>query len=147
MARVEREDARAFAGALGVKHQWHESHEIENREYVANDASRCYHCKTELFRISRDIVSHALIEGCGCRWLACGYNDSDKILYLQGVVGVAGDMFAASFVDAGLVTADQLQALPALLGLTGVHVHVSRPLRASSARDHADHPHRCDVDR
>lgn len=63
---------------------------------------------------------------------------TDRILYLESVAGVAGDMFAASFVDAGLVTAEQLQALPAALGLTGVHVQVSHPLRATMRTTHID---------
>lgn len=63
---------------------------------------------------------------------------TDRILYLESVAGVAGDMFAASFIDAGLVTAEQLQALPAALGLTGVRVQVSRPLRATMRTTHID---------
>lgn len=63
---------------------------------------------------------------------------TDRILYLESVAGVAGDMFAASFVDAGLVTAEQLQALPAALGLTGVNVEVSHPLRATMQTTHID---------
>lgn len=78
MARVERDDARAFARALGVEHQWQESHELDNPDYVANDANRCYHCKTELFRISRAIASGRLAERGGFRWLTYGYNDSDR---------------------------------------------------------------------
>lgn len=78
MARVEREDARAFASAIGVDHQWHESREFDNPEYVVNDGNRCYHCKTELFRITREIAASGLTEGSGYRWLAYGYNDSDR---------------------------------------------------------------------
>jgi len=63
---------------------------------------------------------------------------TDRILYLENVAGVAGDMFAASFVDAGLVTPEQLQALPAALGLDGVTVEVSHPLRASVRTTHID---------
>ena len=33
-----------------------------------------------------------------------------RILFLESVSGVAGDMFAAAFVDAGLVTAAELAA-------------------------------------
>lgn len=63
---------------------------------------------------------------------------ADNILFLESVAGVAGDMFAASFVDAGLVTAEQLQALPVALGLAGVHVEVSHPLRATMRTTHID---------
>lgn len=78
MAGVEREDARAFTAALGVEHEWRESHELENPAYVVNDGSRCYHCKTELFRISREIAVQGLSGDRGFRWLAYGYNDTDR---------------------------------------------------------------------
>jgi hypothetical protein len=59
-----------------------------------------------------------------------------KILFLESVAGVAGDMFAASFVDAGLVTKDELAALPALLGLQGVLVEVDHPIKATMKTTH-----------
>ena len=42
-----------------------------------------------------------------------------RILFLESVAGVAGDMFAAAFVDAGLVPMAELAAIPAKLGLAG----------------------------
>ena len=45
----DRAQAESFARHVGL---WHESiatHEFENPRYVANNADRCYHCKTELF--------------------------------------------------------------------------------------------------
>jgi pyridinium-3,5-bisthiocarboxylic acid mononucleotide nickel chelatase len=53
-----------------------------------------------------------------------------KAIYLESVSGVAGDMFAASFVNAGVVTAEELAALPALLGMKGVGVTVETVRRA-----------------
>src|SRR5579871_4276542 len=73
MARVERDDAARFARALGVEHRWEDSQEVSNPAYAANDGSRCYYCKTELFRIGRE---HARVDGY--RWLAYGYNASDQ---------------------------------------------------------------------
>lgn len=63
---------------------------------------------------------------------------TDSILYLESVAGIAGDMFAASFVDAGLVAADDLRALPAVLGLTGVQVGITHPLRATMRTTHIE---------
>lgn len=102
MAGVEREDAQAFTGALGVEHQWQESHELENPAYVANDASRCYHCKTELFRISRDLASRRLTEGRGFRWLAYGYNDSDRGDVRPGHRAALENDVLAPLAEAGL---------------------------------------------
>ena len=47
-----------------------------------------------------------------------------RILFLESVSGVAGDMFAAAFVDAGLVTAAELAAVPARLGWPAVRVEI-----------------------
>lgn len=59
-----------------------------------------------------------------------------KAVFLESVAGVAGDMFVASFLDAGVVTASELEALPALVGLAGVEIVVSRVWRASLAATH-----------
>lgn len=59
-----------------------------------------------------------------------------KALFLESVAGVAGDMFAAAFVDAGLVSAAELQGLAGQLGLDGVTVEVTSVTRASVKATH-----------
>jgi uncharacterized protein len=73
LAQVEKEDAAAFARLAGVEHCWEESEELANPDYVRNDGARCYHCKTELFRLSR-----SLAERRGFAHIAYGYNASDR---------------------------------------------------------------------
>ncbi len=73
LAQVEREDAASFAGAMGVEHRWEESAELSNPDYLRNDLSRCYHCKSELFRLS-----HSLAARLGFGAIAYGYNASDR---------------------------------------------------------------------
>jgi len=68
----DKEDAVAFSGVLGVKHIWEESQEMSRPEYLRNDRERCYHCKTELFRIAGKVA-----EDADLRWLLYGYNASD----------------------------------------------------------------------
>lgn len=102
MAGVEREDARTFADALGIEHRWQESHELDNPAYVANDASRCYHCKTELFRISRELAAQGLAEGHGFRWLAYGYNDTDRGDVRPGHRAALENDVLAPLAEAGL---------------------------------------------
>jgi hypothetical protein len=60
------------------------------------------------------------------------------VLFLDSVAGIAGDMFAASFVDAGLVTREELAALPGLLGLPGVEIVVTRVIKATMQATHID---------
>ncbi|HEX3102256.1 MAG TPA: LarC family nickel insertion protein [Pyrinomonadaceae bacterium] len=59
-----------------------------------------------------------------------------KVLFLESVAGVAGDMFAASFVDAGLVTADELTKLVQQLGLDGVTIEIESVIRATVKATH-----------
>ena len=68
----DKEDAIAFSGLLEVEHIWEESQEMARPEYSRNDRERCYHCKTELFRIAGKVAENA-----GLRWLLYGYNASD----------------------------------------------------------------------
>src|SRR5579862_6289612 len=42
-------DAEEFARACGFRHEYIETREFDNPDYVKNDASRCFHCKDELF--------------------------------------------------------------------------------------------------
>ncbi|HEY4949936.1 MAG TPA: ATP-dependent sacrificial sulfur transferase LarE [Candidatus Acidoferrales bacterium] len=48
-SRHDREQTDAFIAATGLRHEFIETHELENPLYVANNADRCYHCKDELF--------------------------------------------------------------------------------------------------
>lgn len=59
-----------------------------------------------------------------------------KALFLESVAGIAGDMFAASFVDADLVSLAELQALPSLLNLEGVEIEASNPIKATMKTTH-----------
>src|SRR4051812_18297707 len=41
--------AEDFASECGFRHEYIETHEFENPDYVKNDKNRCFHCKDELF--------------------------------------------------------------------------------------------------
>lgn len=61
-----------------------------------------------------------------------------KTLFLESVAGVAGDMFTAAFVDAGLLDAGRATEVPRLLGLDGVEVEVRKVHRAELAATHVN---------
>jgi len=69
----DREDAVAFTRGMDVRHIWEESGEVHDPAYIRNDRDRCYHCKTELFRIAEEVAREE-----GVRWLLYGYNASDR---------------------------------------------------------------------
>lgn len=68
----DKEDADGFSRFLNVEHRWEESGETLIPDYFRNDRERCYHCKTELFRIAREVAS-----GQELPWILYGYNASD----------------------------------------------------------------------
>lgn len=49
VAQSELSNARDVAKAIGIRHVELATHEIQDADYVRNDASRCYHCKTNLY--------------------------------------------------------------------------------------------------
>jgi uncharacterized protein len=52
LAPFEKEAAIAVAAQIGARHELVESHEIDDPSYQANESDRCFHCKTELYRVS-----------------------------------------------------------------------------------------------
>ena len=52
LAPFERDEAVAVATQIGARHELVESHEIDDPSYVANHTDRCFHCKSELYRLS-----------------------------------------------------------------------------------------------
>ncbi|MEZ4437535.1 MAG: ATP-dependent sacrificial sulfur transferase LarE [Polyangiaceae bacterium] len=52
LAPSEHEDAVAVAKTIGADHRLVDSREIEDDRYVANNPDRCFHCKSELYRIA-----------------------------------------------------------------------------------------------
>lgn len=73
LSKVERDDAEQFARDQGLDHRWVNSEELGNPDYLRNDGLRCYHCKTELFRLTGKMV-----QGGDYEFVAYGYNASDR---------------------------------------------------------------------
>jgi pyridinium-3,5-biscarboxylic acid mononucleotide sulfurtransferase len=49
-------EASALASSLGLHHRVIEANELANPDYANNPETRCYHCKTELYGLLRDIA-------------------------------------------------------------------------------------------
>ena len=72
-------DAEAFARECGFAHEYIETSEFENPDYVRNDKDRCFHCKDELFlRLERFASAR------GYRHIVYGVNRDDLGDYRPG---------------------------------------------------------------
>jgi uncharacterized protein len=54
VATSELETARLVAAQIGISHREVSTSEIEDADYVRNDAQRCYYCKTHLYSTIRN---------------------------------------------------------------------------------------------
>jgi uncharacterized protein len=97
LSNVDREDAIHFAKSLGVDHVLEESGEVASPKYRRNDPNRCYYCKTELFRIARDIAEQRKF-----RWVLYGYNASDRADFRPGHLAALENNVQSPLYDAGL---------------------------------------------
>jgi len=59
VAREERQEAAELARRIGITHEFVETHEFDNPEYVANSPMRCFHCKDELYGVLGAIAQAA----------------------------------------------------------------------------------------
>ena len=74
-----KKDAEEFVQRFGLKHQYIETNEFENPDYVRNDANRCFHCKDELFTQLKNIG-----ERLGFEHIVYGVNVDDTSDYRPG---------------------------------------------------------------
>lgn len=102
---AERSDAERFAETHGIEHFWYESKELLNPAYAANGLDRCFHCKTELFRICREAA-----ETRDLKWIAYGYNASDRGDARPGHRAAIENDILSPLADAGL-TKDDIRQL------------------------------------
>jgi pyridinium-3,5-biscarboxylic acid mononucleotide sulfurtransferase len=76
-------DAAALASQIGIQHQVLATLEFENAAYTANDAKRCYHCKSTLYETIR---LHPEFAGS---WLCSGANIDDTGDYRPGLIAAS----------------------------------------------------------
>jgi uncharacterized protein len=94
-------DAEAFARDFGIAHEYVETHEFENPDYVRNDPNRCFHCKDELFNVLEKIAA-----GRGFANIVYGVNKDDLGDYRPGQRAAKLHQVKAPLVDAGLTKAE-----------------------------------------
>jgi uncharacterized protein len=64
----EVEEAKALARRIGIAHELIDTREMDDPDYVKNNADRCFHCKDELYgrlaAIARERGFSAVLDGC-----------------------------------------------------------------------------------
>jgi len=110
LARRDMEQARAFAGKLGMPLQVVATEELDKPEYARNDANRCFHCKDELFTTMEAL-------GVKLRFsaIAYGMNADDTRDYRPGQRAATQHEVLAPLADAGM-TKDDVRALSRAAG-------------------------------
>jgi uncharacterized protein len=104
--------AEEFARECGFRHEYIETREFDNPDYIKNDPNRCFHCKDELFT-RLEIVARER----GVEHIAYGVNVDDLGDYRPGQRAAKHHQAKAPLVDAGLTKAE-IRELSRLSGLS-----------------------------
>ncbi|HMJ62952.1 MAG TPA: ATP-dependent sacrificial sulfur transferase LarE [Bryobacteraceae bacterium] len=94
-------DAEAFARECGFRHEYIETYEFENPDYVKNDKDRCFHCKDELFTRLELFAAQR-----GNAPIIYGVNKDDLGDYRPGQRAAKLHGVQAPLVEAGLTKAE-----------------------------------------
>src|SRR5882672_3381811 len=90
-----------FVSKYGVRHEFIETHELDNPAYRANAADRCYFCKDELFTVLDNL---ARLQGVAA--VAYGVNSDDTLDFRPGHRAATEHRVLAPLLDAGLCKAE-----------------------------------------
>jgi uncharacterized protein len=104
-------DLEIFVRQFGIAHEYIETREFDNPDYVRNDANRCFHCKDELFTRLEDVGRER-----GYRHTIYGVNLDDLADYRPGQNAARQHGVAAPLADVGLSKAE-IRELSRLAGL------------------------------
>jgi uncharacterized protein len=94
-------DAAALAQECGFRHEFIETYEFENPDYIKNDPNRCFHCKDELFHRLEQIAAERGFEN-----IVYGVNADDLGDYRPGQNAAKIHQVKAPLVEAGLSKAE-----------------------------------------
>jgi pyridinium-3,5-biscarboxylic acid mononucleotide sulfurtransferase len=101
VARAELDDARRLAELIGIRHEVVRTQEFDDPDYLKNDGSRCYHCKSELYD---QIIARLPQLGVGV--VCSGANLDDLGDYRPGLTAAAERHVRHPLQEAGFTKAD-----------------------------------------
>lgn len=90
-----------FVNRVGLRHEFIETREMENPDYRANAADRCYFCKDELFSALDDLA-----RARGFAAVAYGVNADDTLDFRPGHRAATEHQVLAPLLDSGLTKAE-----------------------------------------
>lgn len=93
----DRAVVESFVRHLGLRHEFIETHEVEDPRYRANSADRCYFCKDELFRVLNSMAQERSFTA-----IAYGVNADDTSDFRPGHRAAHEHRVLAPLLDAGL---------------------------------------------
>ncbi|MEZ6141353.1 MAG: ATP-dependent sacrificial sulfur transferase LarE [Zavarzinella sp.] len=99
-ASVPRNDiqiAKDIAQQIGIRHIIVGTNEFENENYLINDGSRCFHCKTELYSQIQEIAPQL-----GISTICSGANQDDLGDYRPGLLAAQNFAVRHPLQEAGL---------------------------------------------
>ena len=94
-------DAEQFARECGFRHEYIDTFEFDNPDYVKNDPNRCFHCKDELFTRLQEVARQR-----GFEHIVYGVNVDDLGDYRPGQNAARIHEVKAPLVEAGLTKAE-----------------------------------------
>src|SRR5437660_7096823 len=97
----DRAELQKFIAHTGVRHEFVETHEMENPAYRANAGDRCYYCKDELFSVLDRLASAR-----GFAAVAYGVNADDASDFRPGHRAAAEHRVLAPLLDAQMSKED-----------------------------------------
>jgi uncharacterized protein len=97
----DRAQVEGFVRARSLRHEFIETHEMDNPAYRANAADRCYFCKDELFS-----ALDAIAKERGFSAVAYGVNADDTLDFRPGHRAATEHQVLAPLLDAGLAKAE-----------------------------------------
>ena len=122
--RGELETVAALAEEIGARHEFVDTHEFDNPDYLANPSNRCYFCKDELYtHLAR------LAERRGFQTVINGVNADDLGDFRPGLTAANQHRVAAPLAECGISKA-QVRDIAATLGLS-IHDKPASPCLSS----------------
>ncbi|MGI0038839.1 MAG: ATP-dependent sacrificial sulfur transferase LarE, partial [Nitrososphaera sp.] len=101
LAEEELATARKVAGEICISHVVIEYDELENPEFVKNDGTRCYHCRTEL---GQHLAAEA--QKAGIKLIVDGTNVDDLSDYRPGIRALRENGVKSPMVELGITKAE-----------------------------------------